>query len=125
MTTNLIELTRPSAHVARVFLNRPDVRNAFNEASIAELTRVFAELSLDTGLRAIVLGGHGKAFCAGADLGWMRAMADYTWEQNRADAQALAVQVRLDLADVSALAGCSRGGGVGFETHARASSSVR
>ena len=89
-SSNLIELTRPSAHVARVFLNRPDVRNAFNEAAIAELTRVFTELSEDTGLRAIVLGGHGKAFCAGADLSWMRAMADYSWEQNRADAQALA-----------------------------------
>jgi methylglutaconyl-CoA hydratase len=73
-----------------VFLNRPDVRNAFNETSIAELTRVFAALAQDGNLRAIVLGGHGKAFCAGADLAWMRAMADYTWEQNRADAQALA-----------------------------------
>jgi methylglutaconyl-CoA hydratase len=41
-------------------------------------------------LRAVVLGGHGKAFCAGADLSWMRAMADYTWDQNRADAEALA-----------------------------------
>ena len=90
MNTRLIEVTRPSPHVARVFLNRPDVRNAFNEASIVELTRVFEALSKDDTLRAIVLGGHGKAFCAGADLGWMRAMADYTWEQNRADAQALA-----------------------------------
>jgi methylglutaconyl-CoA hydratase len=88
--TTLIEVTRPSPHVARVYLNRPDVRNAFNEASIAELTRVFEALSSDDGLRAIVLGGHGKAFCAGADLGWMRSMADYTWDQNRADAQALA-----------------------------------
>jgi methylglutaconyl-CoA hydratase len=51
---------------------------------------VFAELSQDAGLRAIVLAGRGKAFCAGADLGWMRSMADYSWEQNRADAQALA-----------------------------------
>jgi len=76
--------------VARVFLNRPDVRNAFNDEVIAELTRAFTELGADTSLRAIVLGGHGKAFCAGADLSWMRAMADYSWEQNRADAQALA-----------------------------------
>ncbi|HEX3140066.1 MAG TPA: enoyl-CoA hydratase/isomerase family protein [Rhizobacter sp.] len=76
--------------VAKVFLNRPDVRNAFNDAVIAELTKAFTELAADTSLRAIVLGGHGKAFCAGADLSWMRAMADYSWEQNRADAQALA-----------------------------------
>ncbi len=76
--------------VARVFLNRPDVRNAFNDGVIAELAQAFRTLGADASLRAIVLGGHGKAFCAGADLSWMRAMADYTWEQNRADAQALA-----------------------------------
>jgi methylglutaconyl-CoA hydratase len=76
--------------VARVFLNRPEVRNAFNDGVIAELTATFARLGADASLRAIVLGGHGKAFCAGADLSWMRAMADYTWDQNRADADALA-----------------------------------
>jgi methylglutaconyl-CoA hydratase len=118
MTTKLIEVTRPSAHVARVFLNRPDVRNAFNEASIAELTRVFAELSQDTDLRAIVLGGHGKAFCAGADLGWMRAMADYTWDQNRADAQALADMLwtiwRCPVPVVGRVQGDCYAGGVGL-----------
>jgi methylglutaconyl-CoA hydratase len=84
-----LDITRDGA-VARIFLNRPDVRNAFNDAVIAELTQAFGELSRDTTLRAIVLGGHGKAFCAGADLSWMRAMADYDWEQNRADAEKLA-----------------------------------
>jgi methylglutaconyl-CoA hydratase len=79
-----------SGAVARVYLNRPDVRNAFNDEVIAELRAAFTELGADENLRAIVLGGHGKAFCAGADLSWMRAMADYSWEQNRADAQALA-----------------------------------
>jgi methylglutaconyl-CoA hydratase len=86
----MLDVQRPSAHVARVFLNRPEVRNAFNETAIAELGRAFAELSNDAALRVIVLGGHGKAFCAGADLAWMRAIADFTWEQNRADAQVLA-----------------------------------
>ena len=76
--------------VARVFLNRPDVRNAFNDGVIAELAAAFTGFAADATLRAVVLGGHGKAFCAGADLSWMRAMADYTWEQNRADAQGLA-----------------------------------
>jgi methylglutaconyl-CoA hydratase len=76
--------------VARVFLNRPDVRNAFNDGVIAELTAAFGRFAADDTLRAVVLGGHGKAFCAGADLSWMRAMADYTWAQNRADAQGLA-----------------------------------
>ena len=89
MTTTL-ELKRPSPFVAEVWLNRPDVRNAFNDQVIAELTSTFRSLSQDDTLRAVVLAGHGKAFCAGADLNWMRAMADYSWEQNRADAQALA-----------------------------------
>ena len=85
-----LDIRRPSAHVAEVWLNRPEVRNAFNDGVIAELTQAFTTLGADPALRAIVLGGHGKAFCAGADLSWMRAMADYTWEQNRADAQSLA-----------------------------------
>lgn len=89
MTTTL-DIRRPSPHVAEVWLNRPEVRNAFNEGVIAELAAAFTQLSADTGLRAILLGGHGKAFCAGADLSWMRAMADFDWDQNRADAQALA-----------------------------------
>jgi methylglutaconyl-CoA hydratase len=89
MTTTL-DIRRPSPHVAEVWLNRPDVRNAFNDSVIAELTAVFQGFAADAELRVVVLGGHGKAFCAGADLNWMRAMADYSWEQNRADAQALA-----------------------------------
>jgi methylglutaconyl-CoA hydratase len=89
MTTSTLDVRR-DGHVARVYLNRPEVRNAFNDGVIAELTQTFAGLGADTNLRCIVLGGHGKAFCAGADLNWMRAMAGYSWEQNRADAQALA-----------------------------------
>ncbi|AKJ31384.1 enoyl-CoA hydratase/isomerase family protein [Caldimonas brevitalea] len=85
----MLDLQRDGA-VVRVFLNRPEVRNAFNDATIAELTRTFQDLGADDSVRAIVLGGHGKAFCAGADLHWMRAMADYTWEQNQADATRLA-----------------------------------
>jgi methylglutaconyl-CoA hydratase len=87
---NTLELIRPSAHIAEVWLNRPDVRNAFNDEVIAELTQTFADLSADTDVRVVQLGARGKAFCAGADLNWMRAMADYSWEQNRADAQRLA-----------------------------------
>ena len=89
MTTTL-DIRRPSAHVAEVWLNRPEVRNAFNDGVIAELTDAFRTLGADPALRVIVLGGHGKAFCAGADLAWMRTMAGYGWEENRADAQRLA-----------------------------------
>ena len=89
MTTTL-DIRRESPHVAHVWLNRPDVRNAFNDGVIAELTRAFADLARDDALRAVILCGRGKAFCAGADLSWMRAMAGYTWDENRADAQRLA-----------------------------------
>jgi methylglutaconyl-CoA hydratase len=88
--TATLDIRRPSAHVAEVWLNRPEVRNAFNDGVIRELTGAFATLGADPGLRAIVLGGHGKAFCAGADLGWMRAMASYSWDENRTDAARLA-----------------------------------
>ncbi len=79
--------------VARVFLNRPEVRNAFNDSVIAALSEGFTRLGADPALRAIVLGGHGKAFCAGADLSWMRRMAGYSWDQNRADAEGLAAML--------------------------------
>jgi len=85
-----LDILRPSPFVAEVWLNRPEVRNAFNDGVIGELTAAFRMLGADPTLRVIVLGGHGKAFCAGADLGWMRAMADYSWEENRADAARLA-----------------------------------
>ena len=81
---------RVDGAIARVFLNRPEVRNAFDDATIAELTNAFTALGNEAGVRVIVLGAHGKAFSAGADLNWMRAMAGYTWEQNHADASRLA-----------------------------------
>ena len=88
--SDVIEILRPRPEVAEVWLNRPDVRNAFNDEVIAELTAAFAQLARDAQVRVVVLSGRGKAFCAGADLNWMRAMADYSWEQNREDAQRLA-----------------------------------
>ena len=87
---NTLELLRPSPQVAEVWINRPDVRNAFNDEVIAELTQTFSALANDTELRVVLLSGRGKSFCAGADLNWMRAMAGYSWEQNREDAQRLA-----------------------------------
>ena len=85
-----LEILRPTPHTAEVWLNRPEVRNAFNDGVIAELMQAFGELGADPHLRCITLAGRGKAFCAGADLNWMKAMAGYDWEGNRADAQALA-----------------------------------
>lgn len=80
--------------IATVFLNRPDVRNAFNETAIGEITNVFRELGTDDSLRAIVLAARGPAFCAGADLNWMKKMASYTHEENRVDAEQLAEMLR-------------------------------
>ncbi len=80
--------------VATVTLNRPDVRNAFNETVIAELTGAFHALAKEDSVRAIVLAGHGPAFCAGADLNWMKTMAGYSDDENRADALRLAEMLR-------------------------------
>lgn len=90
MTAPLLDIQRPSAFVARVFLNRPELRNAFNPALVLELTQAFTAFADDGALRVIVLGGHGKTFCAGADLNWMRESAGHDWERNRRDAEALA-----------------------------------
>jgi methylglutaconyl-CoA hydratase len=79
-----------AGQVATVTLNRPDVRNAFNEAMIAELTAVFRALDQHDDVRAVVLAANGKAFCAGADLNWMKKMAGYSDDENRADALRLA-----------------------------------
>ncbi|MFG6469249.1 enoyl-CoA hydratase/isomerase family protein [Roseateles sp. BYS87W] len=87
--TSALTLTE-HAGIARVTLNRPEVRNAFNEGLIAELTAAFTALGARTDLRAIVLAAEGKAFCAGADLNWMQAMAGYSWDENHADATRLA-----------------------------------
>jgi methylglutaconyl-CoA hydratase len=76
--------------VARVTLNRPELRNAFDDALIALLTKTFLEMENDDAVRVVVLAGNGPAFCAGADLNWMKRMAGYGYQENLADAQALA-----------------------------------
>ena len=80
--------------VATVTLNRPDVRNAFNDEVIAELTQAFAEVGQRDDVRCVVLAANGTAFCAGADLNWMRRMAGYSREENLADAGKLAAMLK-------------------------------
>jgi methylglutaconyl-CoA hydratase len=80
--------------IATVTLDRPDVRNAFNEELITGLGQAFRELGAREDVRCIVLAARGPAFCAGADLNWMRKMADYTREDNLADAGQLAAMLR-------------------------------
>ena len=80
--------------VAFVTLNRPEVRNAFDDALIAGLAANLKALDDEDSVRAVVLAGNGPAFCAGADLNWMKRMAGYGYEQNLHDAMGLAVMLQ-------------------------------
>jgi len=107
-----------SGGVARVTLDRPEMRNAFDDALIVALTRTLRELDADGAVRAVVLSGSGPAFCAGADLNWMKRMAGYSYEQNLADAQALAEMLRtldcMHKPTVARVHGPAFAGGVGL-----------
>lgn len=92
MDPHLLTIGR-SAGIATVTLARPEVRNAFNSELIAALQAAFLQLGIDPTVRCIVLQAQGKAFCAGADLNWMRAMAEYSFAENEADALALATML--------------------------------
>jgi methylglutaconyl-CoA hydratase len=114
----LIEQTGP---VVRVTLNRPDVRNAFNEQVIAELTAWAENITqAPSGRRArvAVLAGTGKSFCAGADLGWMSKMIDYTFDENVRDAAAMAAMFdaldTLPIPLIGRVHGAALGGGSGL-----------
>ena len=102
--------------VVRVTLDRPDVRNAFNGALIAELTRAFAGIGGDA--RAAVLTGAGSAFCAGADIEWMRRGAALTAEEGEREAADMAAMYRaVDECPVPVLGrvnGPAMGGGAGL-----------
>ncbi len=76
--------------VGVIWMNRPDVRNAFNETMIAELAAAFKSLDADDAVKAVVLAGRGPSFCAGADLNWMKKMSGYSAEENYEDALGLA-----------------------------------
>ena len=104
--------------VARVCMQRPEVHNAFDDKLIRELTVALAELGRDVHVRAVVLTGAGASFSAGADLGWMRRMAQATEDENRADAQTLAQLMHtlafLPKPTLARVNGAAYGGGVGL-----------
>ncbi len=85
----MLEVTKHGG-VARVTLNRPELRNAFDDELIKKLRGAFEDISKDHSVRVMVLAGNGPAFCAGADLNWMKRMAGYGYDENLADAHALA-----------------------------------
>jgi methylglutaconyl-CoA hydratase len=115
-----LERTGPGDVVARVTLTRPDVHNAFNASVIAELRTTFAALAREgaTDLRAVVLGGAGASFCAGADIDWMRAAMSLDVEGNEHDAMAMAEMFEtIDTCPVPVIArvqGAALGGGMGL-----------
>ncbi len=115
--SSTIQLRR-LADVEYLTLDRPDVRNAFNEQSIAELTAWAEHAAADSALRAIVISGAGPAFCAGADLAWMAKMADYSREDNLRDARAAATMFaaidRLPVPVIAQVHGAALGGGAGL-----------
>ena len=104
--------------VCTIRMNRAEVRNAFNETMIAELTQAFQAADADAGVRALVLAGAGPAFCAGADLNWMKKMAGYSLEENRADALQLATMLntiyRMKKPTLARVHGAAFAGGMGL-----------
>jgi methylglutaconyl-CoA hydratase len=111
-------LIQSDGPVARVTLNRPEVRNAFNEELIAELTTWAESVTAGSPARVAVLSGAGKMFCAGADLAWMSKMVAYTREENVRDARAMArmfdVLDRLPIPLIGRIHGAALGGGAGL-----------
>ena len=104
--------------IGRIWLNRPDIRNAFNDTAIAELAKAFTAMGRDPRVRVVVLGGRGSAFSAGGDLNWMKKMAGYSFEENYADALDLATMLHtlatLPKPTVARVHGPAYAGGMGL-----------
>lgn len=104
--------------VAWIILDRPDVRNAFNNIMISEVADVFRVINSRKDLRVVVLTGQGKAFCAGADLNWMKDVLEYSYEENLEDSKNLAEMFHLmftcPLPTIARVNGPAIGGGCGM-----------
>ena len=114
-TTLEIELHGP---VATIWMNRPDLHNAFDEILIAELTAACIALDDDADVRIVVLAGRGKSFSAGADLNWMKRAASNGLDDNLNDARALAHMLRtlaeMNKPTIARVQGAALGGGMGL-----------
>jgi methylglutaconyl-CoA hydratase len=104
--------------VATITLNRPEIHNAFNDVMISELTTSFQEISQRDDVRVVLLASTGKSFSAGADMNWMKKVAEYSEAENRSDAMELALMLRMiDTCPKPVIArvqGDAYGGGVGL-----------
>jgi methylglutaconyl-CoA hydratase len=104
--------------VATVTLNQPEIHNAFDDKLITQLTDIFKQINQNKDIRVMVLAAAGKSFSAGADLNWMRRMASYSYQQNLADANALAqmffILNTIDKPTIARVQGAAFGGAVGL-----------
>jgi methylglutaconyl-CoA hydratase len=114
--SDAVTLSTQSRGIARITISRPERKNAFDAAVIAELTAAVGRI--DRSARAVVLQSEGDTFCAGADVEWMRGMADYSLDENIADSKALASMFRalydLEMPLVARVQGAAIGGGAGL-----------
>ncbi|MFZ2948446.1 MAG: enoyl-CoA hydratase/isomerase family protein [Desulfuromonadaceae bacterium] len=103
---------------ATLTMNRPELHNAFDDAVISDLTEALRQLDDDPDVRVVILTASGRSFSSGADLNWMRRMADYSREQNLADAEGVAELMRtldtLSRPTIALVQGVAYGGGVGL-----------
>ena len=117
MSYETLEIVR-EAGVATIWMNRPDVHNAFNAQLIADLTMACIALDADDSVRAVVLAGRGKSFSAGADLNWMKAAGEASEAENFADAMKLAGMLRtlaeMNKPTIARVHGAALGGGMGL-----------
>jgi methylglutaconyl-CoA hydratase len=118
MSESAILTTIDTRGVATLTMNRPELHNAFDDALITAMTGELKRLDADPEVRVVILAASGKSFSAGADLNWMRRMADYSREQNLSDAGALAELMRtldtLSKPTIALVQGAAYGGGVGL-----------
>ena len=104
--------------VVTITLDRAEKHNAFNDEMIGELISGFERANADKNARALVIAANGKSFCAGADLAWMQKMANYSYEQNKQDADKLALMFstlyNLKVPTIARVQGAAYGGAVGL-----------
>ena len=118
MIQQMVTTETDSRGVATVTLDNPSKHNAFDDQLIAQIKTIFDALEADIGVRIVILQATGRSFSAGADLAWMRRMADYSYEENHSDATSMAAMFRrintLSKPTIARVQGAAFGGGVGL-----------
>ena len=118
MSNSAVTVSIDDRGVAVVTLDRPEKHNAFDDGMIAGLRTAFDQLATDDGVRVVVLASEGKSFSAGADLGWMKRMAEYDYQHNLADARLLADMLKalydIPQPTIARVQGAAFGGAVGL-----------